>query len=60
VPIDPQSRRNLIKRQVKARDKEHDASLSDEERLEARRQADFYEQVRIKLNENQTTDSNNQ
>lgn len=57
MALDRESKRELIKRQVKARRDEHDASLSDEKRLKARRKADFYEKVRNKL-DNQSTDSN--
>ena len=57
MPIDRESKRELIKRQVKARRDEHDADLPDEERLEARRRADFYEMMRKRL-DNQSTDSN--
>lgn len=49
MPLDAKSRRELVKRQVKARTVEHDASKSDAERLKARRQADFYELVRNRL-----------
>lgn len=57
MPIDRESKRELIKRQVKARRDEHDAELSDEKRLRARHKADFYEMIRKKL-DNQSTDSN--
>ncbi len=60
MPIDRKSKSELIKRQIKARKKEHDASLSDEERLKARSEADFYEEVRMRLTGAQTTDSNNE
>lgn len=60
MPIDAKSRRELVKRQVKARNIEHDASKSDKERLAARRKADFYEEVRKRLSGAQTTDSNNE
>lgn len=59
MPLDPKSRRELAKRQVKRRDIEHDATKSDKERKKARREADFLEKVRNRLNENQSTDSNN-
>lgn len=59
MPIDAKSRRELVKRQVKARRTEHDASKSDAARRKARRQADFYEEVRKRLTSGQTTDSNN-
>ena len=57
MPIDRESKLELIKRQVKARRDEHDADLPDEKRLKARRKADFYEMIRNKL-DNQTSDSN--
>jgi len=60
MPIDAESRRELVKRQVKERKTEHNASKSDKDRLAARRKADFYEEVRKRLTGAQTTDSNNE
>lgn len=49
MPIDRQSKRNLVKGEVQARATEHDASKSDSERLAARRKADFYAVLRKRL-----------
>lgn len=49
MPIDRKSKSNLIRGQVKARKREHDASLPDSERMKARRKADFYGIVRKRL-----------
>lgn len=58
MPIDRESKSNLIKRIIKESEKENDASMSDEKRLKARSNRKFYNTVLNRLKRGQSTDSN--
>jgi hypothetical protein len=58
MPIDRESKQNLIKRIIKESEVENDGSLSDEKRLSARRKRKFYNTVLNRLKDGQSTDSN--
>lgn len=58
MPLDRESKQELIKRIIKHSQTESNADLSDEERLAGRRKKKFLNTVLNRLKEGQSTDSN--